>query len=399
MRDEIRHPGHWVRKLQLTSSLSDIFDGHLASVGVFRMKKLVAVVFLVLFLVATSFAERIKDITTVAGVRSNQLVGYGLVVGLDGTGDKAPFTNQTFNNMMNEFGISIPPGTDPKLKNVAAVSLTANLPPFAKPGQAVDVTVSSIGNAKSLRGGTLLFAPLKGADGLVYAVAQGNLVVGGFGADGADGSSITVNVPSVGRIPNGATVERPVPNAFSRGDSLVLNLNSPDFTTAKRLSDRINQLLGPETAYAVDATSVRVSAPRDPNQRVSFLSMIENLDVQPGEATAKVIINSRTGTIVIGKHVKIDPVAVTHGSLTVTVKENIQVDQPGALAGGETAVIPQTDINIDQENNKMFVFAPGVSLDEIVKAVNEVGAAPGDLMAILEALKQAGALNAELIVI
>jgi flagellar P-ring protein precursor FlgI len=363
------------------------------------MKKLVAVVFLVLFLVATSFAERIKDITTVAGVRSNQLVGYGLVVGLDGTGDKAPFTNQTFNNMMNEFGISIPPGTDPKLKNVAAVSLTANLPPFAKPGQAVDVTVSSIGNAKSLRGGTLLFAPLRGADGQVYAVAQGNLVVGGFGADGADGSSITVNVPSVGRIPNGATVERPVPNAFSRGDSLVLNLNSPDFTTAKRLSDRINGLLGPSTAYAVDATSIRVSAPRDPNQRVSFLSMIENLDVQPGEATAKVIINSRTGTIVIGKHVKIDPVAVTHGSLTVTVKENLQVDQPNALAGGETAVVPQTDINIDQEDNKMFVFAPGVSLDEIVKAVNEVGAAPGDLMAILEALKQAGALNAELIVI
>lgn len=363
------------------------------------MKRLVAVVFLVLFLIATSFAERIKDITTVAGVRSNQLVGYGLVVGLDGTGDKAPFTNQTFNNMMNEFGISIPPGTDPKLKNVAAVSLTANLPPFAKPGQAVDVTVSSIGNAKSLRGGTLLFAPLRGADGLVYAVAQGNLVVGGFGADGADGSSITVNVPSVGRIPNGATVERPVPNAFSRGDSLVLNLNSPDFTTAKRLSDRINQLLGPDTAYSVDATSVRVSAPRDPNQRVSFLSMIENLDIQPGEATAKVIINSRTGTIVIGKHVKIDPVAVTHGSLTVTVKENIQVDQPNALAGGETAVVPQTDINVDQEANKMFVFAPGVSLDEIVKAVNEVGAAPGDLMAILEALKQAGALNAELIVI
>jgi len=344
-------------------------------------------------------AERIKDITTVAGVRSNQLVGYGLVVGLDGTGDKAPFTNQTFNNMMNEFGISIPPGTDPKLKNVAAVSLTANLPPFAKPGQNVDVTVSSIGNAKSLRGGTLLFAPLKGADGQIYAVAQGNLVVGGFGAQGADGSGITVNVPSVGRIPNGATVERPVPNAFSRGDSLILNLNSPDFTTAKRLSDRINGLLGPETAYAVDATSVRVSAPRDPNQRVSFLSMIENLDVRPGEATAKVIINSRTGTIVIGKHVKIDPVAVTHGSLTVTVKENIEVDQPNALAGGETAVVPRTEVNIDEEGNPMFVFAPGVSLDEIVKAVNEVGAAPGDLMAILEALKQAGALNAELIVI
>jgi len=363
------------------------------------MKPIITLCFVLLFQTSVSVAERIKDITTVAGVRSNQLVGYGLVVGLDGSGDKSPFTNQTFINMMNEFGISIPPGTDPKLKNIAAVSLTSKLPPFAKPGQSIDVTVSSIGNAKSLRGGTLLFAPLRGADGQVYAVAQGNLVVGGFGAEGADGSKITVNVPSVGRIPNGATVERSVANAFSRGDSLILNLNSPDFTTAKRLSDRINQLLGPSTAYAVDATSVRVSAPRDPSQRVSFLSMVENLDVQPGEATAKVIINSRTGTIVIGKHVKIDPVAVTHGSLTVTVKEELEVNQPGALAGGETAVVPQTDVNIDEEGNPMFVFDPGVSLDEIVKAVNEVGAAPGDLMAILEALKQAGALNAELIVI
>jgi len=354
---------------------------------------------MLLFQSAYIEAERIKDITTVAGVRSNQLVGYGLVVGLDGTGDKSPFTNQTFINMMNEFGIAIPAGTDPKLKNIAAVSITANLPPFAKPGQAIDITASSIGNAKSLRGGTLLFAPLRGADGQVYAVAQGNLVVGGFGAAGADGSKITVNIPSVGRIPNGATVERSVANGFSRGDSLVLNLNSPDFTTAKRLSDRINQLLGPSTAYAVDATSVRVSAPRDPSQRVSFLSMVENLDVTPGEARAKVIINSRTGTIVIGKHVRIDPVAVTHGSLTVTVKEELEVNQPGALAGGETAVIPKTEVNIDEEGNPMFVFAPGVSLDEIVKAVNEVGAAPGDLMAILEALKQAGALNAELIVI
>ena len=358
--------------------------------------------FIIVFFVLcsqVSYAQRIKDIVTVAGVRSNQLVGYGLVVGLDGTGDKSPFTNQTFINMMNEFGITIPPGTDPKLKNVAAVSLTAKLPPFAKPGQHIDVTTSSIGNAKSLRGGTLLFAPLRGADGQIYAVAQGNLVVGGFGAEGADGSRITVNVPSVGRIPNGATVERAVANAFSRGDSLTLNLNSPDFTTAKRLSDRINQLLGPETAYSVDATSVRVSAPRDPNQRVAFLSLIENLTITPGEATAKVIINSRTGTIVIGKHVIIDAVAVTHGSLTVTVKENIEVTQPGAFGEGETAVVPKSEVNIDEENNKMFLFAPGVSLDEIVKAVNEVGAAPGDLMAILEALKQAGALNAELIVI
>jgi flagellar P-ring protein precursor FlgI len=362
------------------------------------MKKFLALSFLLLY-GSFSLADRIKDITSVAGVRSNQLVGYGLIVGLDGTGDKSPFTNQTFINMMNEFGISIPAGTDPKLKNIAAVSLTASLPPFAKPGQKIDVTASSIGNSKSLRGGTLLFAPLRGADGQVYAVAQGNLVVGGFGANGADGSKITVNIPSVGRIPGGASVERSVPNGFSRGDSLVLNLNSPDFTTAKRLSDRINDLLGPSTAYAVDATSIRVSAPRDPSQRVSFLSMVENLEVTPGEAIAKIIINSRTGTIVIGKHVKISPVAVTHGSLTVTVRENFDVNQPGALANGETVVVPKAEIEIDEEGNPMFVFAPGVSLDEIVKAVNEVGAAPGDLMAILEALKQAGALNAELIVI
>lgn len=355
--------------------------------------------FVLCLLMTFAHAERIKDITTVAGVRDNQLVGYGLVVGLDGTGDKAPFTNQTFKNMMNEFGISIPAGTDPKLKNVAAVSVTANMPPFAKPGQKLDVTVSSIGNAKSLRGGTLLFAPLRGADGQIYGVAQGNLVVGGFGAQGSDGSSITVNVPSVGRIPNGATVEKSVPTAFSHGDDLVLNLTNPDFTTAKRLADRINELLGPETAYALDATSVRLAAPRDPNQRVSYLSMVENLDITPGEATAKVIINSRTGTIVVGKHVKIDPVAVTHGSLTVTIKENAQVSQPGALADGQTVVVPQSDISIDQEKNRMFVFGPGVSLDEIVQAVNEVGAAPGDLMAILEAMKQAGALKAELIVI
>jgi flagellar P-ring protein precursor FlgI len=367
------------------------------SIGI-NMKKFLAISFL-LFYGSFSVADRIKDITTVAGVRSNQLVGYGLIVGLDGTGDKSPFTNQTFINMMNEFGISIPAGTDPKLKNIAAVSLTSSLPPFAKPGQTIDVTASSIGNAKSLRGGTLLFAPLRGADGQVYAVAQGNLVVGGFGANGSDGSKITVNIPSVGRIPSGATVERSVPNGFSRGDSLVLNLNSPDFTTAKRLSDRINGLLGPSTAHAVDATSVRVSAPRDPSQRVSFLSMVENLEIIPGEAIAKVIINSRTGTIVIGKHVKISPVAVTHGSLTVTVRENFEVNQPEALANGETVVVPRAEIDIDQQEKPMFVFAPGVSLDEIVKAVNEVGAAPGDLMAILEALKQAGALNAELIVI
>lgn len=347
----------------------------------------------------SAYAERIKDITSIAGVRSNQLIGYGLVVGLDGSGDKAPFTTQTFKNMMAEFGITIPEGTDPKLKNVAAVSITAEMSAFAKPGQRMDITVSSIGNAKSLRGGSLLFAPLKGADGQVYAIAQGNLVVGGFGIQGGDGSKLTVNVPSVGRIPNGATVERSIPNAFGHGDSLILNLDEPNFTTARHIIDHLNDLLGPGTAEALDATSIRLSAPRDLSQRVSFLSVIENMEVEMGQARAKVIINSRTGTIVMGQNVRIDAVAVTHGSLTVTVQENLDVVQPGALAGGETAVVPRTEINAEQENNRMFKFGAGISLDQIVDAVNEVGAAPGDLMAILEALKQAGALKAELVVI
>ena len=358
------------------------------------------VIMLVAMIPALAQAERIKDITSISGVRSNQLIGYGLVVGLDGTGDKAPFTTQTFRNMMNEFGITLPQGTDPKLKNVAAVSVTAELPPFSKPGQRVDVTVSSLGNAKSLRGGALLFTPLKGADGGIYAVAQGNLVVGGFGAEGNDGSSITVNVPSVGRIPNGATVEQAVPSSFGRGDSLIFNLDQPDFTTARSMTDKINDLLGPGTAEALDATSIRVSAPRDTSQRVAYLSVIENLEIETGTERAKIIINSRTGTIVMGQKVQIEPVAVTHGSLTVTITEDFEVAQPNALAEGETVVVPQTNINIDDgADSRMFKFGPGVTLDDIVKAVNEIGAAPGDLMAILEAMKQAGALKAELIVI
>jgi flagellar P-ring protein precursor FlgI len=344
-------------------------------------------------------ADRLKDLASIQGVRSNQLLGYGLVVGLSGTGDSAPFTNQTFRNFMNKFGISLPVGVDPKLKNVAAVSITANLPPFAKPGQKIDVTVSSIGNAKSLRGGSLLMAPLKGADGRVYAISQGNLVVGGFGVDGADGSSIKVNVPSVGRIDNGATVERSVPSSFQRGDSLVLNLNDADFTTAKNVVDKINSLLGPGTAYAEDATSIRVKAPRDASQRVSFLSIIQNIDVKPGIEPARVVINSRTGTIVIGQNVRVLPAAVTHGSLSVTIKANNAVSQPSPLSKGSTVVVPQTTVSAKQGPSHMFKFGPAATLNEIVQAVNQVGAAPGDIMAILEALKQAGALKAELIVI
>lgn len=344
-------------------------------------------------------ADRLKDLASVQGVRSNQLIGYGLVVGLDGTGDKAPFTDQTFRNLMNKFGITIPQGSDPKLKNVAAVTVHADLPPFAKPGQQVDITVSSIGNAKSLRGGSLLMTPLKGADGQVYAMAQGSLVVGGFGAEGADGSSITVNVPSVGRIPNGASVERSVPSGFHRGDTLTFNLHIADFTTAKRVVDKLNDLLGPQTAYAMDGGSVKVKAPRDASQRVSFLSVLENITIDPGEGSAKVIINSRTGTIVVGQNVKVLPAAVTHGSLSVTISEGAEISQPGAFSGGETVVVPRTEIDIEQEPARMFKFGPAITLNEIVQAVNQVGAAPGDIMAILEALKTAGALKAELIVI
>ena len=351
-----------------------------------------------------ALADRIKDLASVAGVRNNQLVGYGLVVGLDGTGDQTsqtPFTIQSIRNMLQQFGITVPPNVNPQLKNVAAVSLHADLPPFAKPGQTIDVTVASIGNAKSLRGGSLLLAPLKGADGNVYAMAQGNLVVGGFGASGNDGSSITLNIPSAGRIPNGATVERTVPSEFLESSSIVLNLHVPDFTTSSRLATLINNTMGTATAESVDSVSVRVRAPLDSMQRTLFVAQLENLEVEPGQAAAKVIINSRTGTVVIGSHVRVTPAAVSHGSLVVTISEQPYASQPLASFSdaGETVVLPQTDVEIEQEDSKMFLFEPGTSLDEIVQAVNRVGAAPGDLVAILEALKQAGALRAELLVI
>jgi flagellar P-ring protein precursor FlgI len=370
--------------------------------GVIKSLKRVVSLFVCLIAILVTqqvSAERLKDIASVAGVRSNQLVGYGLVVGLDGTGDKAPFTDQTFKNMMSQFGITIPNGTNPKLKNVAAVAIHAELPAFAKPGQNLDITVSSIGNSTSLRGGTLLMTPLKGADGQVYAVAQGSMVVGGFGVEGADGSSLTVNVPSVGRIPNGAIVERAVPTSFNQGDSLVFNLNNSDFTTAKRVVDRVNDLLGKGMAAAIDSTSIRVTAPRDPSQRVSFMSMLENLQVDPGEDKAKVVINSRTGTIVVGQHVKVDPVAITHGSLTVSINENIDVNQPNPLGQGETVIAPRTELNAREAIKPMFEFGEATSLQDIVTAVNQVGASPSDLIAILEAMKKAGALKAELIVL
>ncbi len=364
--------------------------------------KSAAVALLALCAASSVQAERLKDIATIQGVRANQLIGYGLVVGLNGSGDQTtqtPFTVQSFNNMLAQFGIKVPAGGNIQLKNVAAVSIHAELPPFAKPGQTLDITVSSIGNAKSLRGGSLLMSPLKGIDGNVYAIAQGNLVVGGFDAGGADGSRITVNVPSAGRIPGGALVERAVPSGFNQGNTLTLNLNRPDFTTAKNIVDQINDLLGPGVAQALDGGSISVTAPLDPSQRVDYLSILENLEVQVGQAVAKVIINSRTGTIVIGQNVRVQPAAVTHGSLTVTISEDPTVSQPNPLSDGQTVVVPNSRVQAEQEAKPMFKFGPGTTLDEIVRAVNQVGAAPSDLMAILEALKQAGALQADLIVI
>ncbi len=346
--------------------------------------------------------ERLKDLVQVAGVRSNQLIGYGLVVGLDGTGDQTsqvPYAVQSINNMLNQFGVTVPAGVNPQLRNVAAVVVHAELTAFAKPGSRIDVTVNSIGNASSLRGGSLLMTPLRGADGEIYALAQGNLTVSGFGVAGQDGSSITVNVPSTGRIPNGASVEREVPNALLAGEALMLNLHTPDFTTAHRVVEVINRVMGEGTARPLDAVSIEVRAPLDPAQRIAYLSTLENLEVHPGAAPARVIVNSRTGTVVIGANVRVLPAAVSHGSLAVTITERREVSQPAPFAQGDTVVVPRSDIEVIQDDARMFLFEAGVDLNDIVQAVNQVGAAPGDLVAIMEALRQAGALRAELIII
>ncbi len=370
--------------------------------GRVRQRILIGLLLMITSGVPIAQAERVKDLASVQGVRSNQLVGYGLVVGLDGTGDQtsqAPFTIQSIRNMLAEFGIIVPPDANPQLKNVAAVSVQAELPAFAKPGQRIDVTVASIGNAKSLRGGSLLMTPLKGADGRVYAMAQGNLAVGGLGVSGRDGSRISINIPSAGRIPGGASVEREVPSGFAHGDAIQLNLHNPDFTTANRLSEAIEQRFGSGIARAQDAASVTIRAPASAEHRVAFLAALENLELEPGGAPARIIVNSRTGTVVINQEVRVSPAAVTHGSLTVTIREDFRVSQPEPFGQGRTVVTPDTGIEVSQANNRMFLFAPGVGLAEIVRAVNEVGAAPGDLVAILEALKEAGALRAELVVI
>jgi flagellar P-ring protein precursor FlgI len=375
------------------------------------MMKLLSVfasVTVILSLLLTPFklqAQRIKDLATIQGVRANQLVGYGLVVGLPGTGETSPFTEQSFRTMLASFGISLDANVKPKIKNVAAVVVHATLPAFTKPGQTIDVTVSSVGEASSLNGGTLLRTFLRGLDGEIYSVAQGSLVVSGFGAQGNDGSRIVSNTPTVGRIANGAIVERAIPSGLMQNDYLTLNLNTPDFSTAQALADVINGRLGADVssgtaiAMPMDAASVKVMAPRDQSQRVGFLATIENFEFQPATAPARIVINSRTGTIVIGQDVKLLPAAITHGGLTVTISENIQVAQPNALANGNTVITPRSIVDVQLDDSRMFLFDPGVSLEQLVRAVNEIGAAPGDLMAILEALSKAGALQGELVII
>lgn len=366
------------------------------------MKNIITALLLFSLSLSVAYAERIKDLASITGVRSNQLVGYGIVVGLNGTGDKVKsgdFTSQSMRSMLSQMGVKIPANVQVKSKNIAAVIIHATLPPFANPGQKINVTVNAIGEASSLRGGSLLMSPLKGADGKVYSIAQGNLVVGGLSASGADGSKVSVNIPTVGSIPNGATVERTVYSPFNEGNSITLNLHSFDFTTANRLANSINTAIGPQTSHTINGGSIKVNMPRDPAQRVAFMSLLENLEVQPAQSAARIIINSRTGTVVINNQVKVRAAAVSHGNLTVTITERLETSQPGAFSDGETTVTPESDISVVEDNKRMFVFDPGVSLDQIVQAVNQVGAGPSDLVAILEALKGAGALTAELIVI
>jgi flagellar P-ring protein precursor FlgI len=352
-------------------------------------------------------ADRIKDITSLAGIRANQLVGYGIVVGLAGSGDgNTGITLQSMQSLVARFGItSDVSGFNGD--NAAAVMLTAELPPFSKPGQTIDVTVSTIGGSESLKGGTLLMSPLLGSDGETYAIAQGNVVVGGLGVEGADNSSLTVNIPTVGRIPRGASVERIVETAFLDTDFVILNLHQGDFSTAFNISKTINETFGDGIATPLDKNSIRVRAPNDPSQKVGFVSMLENLEVEKATPPAKIIINSRTGTIVISGDVKVMPAAVAHGSLKVTVKEDMNVDQGDALAIGAGANAnagpaiqnPDTEIDVEEDVAKAFLFGQGVSLSDIVDSINAVGATSSDLVAILEALREAGALNAELIVI
>ena len=347
-------------------------------------------------------AERIEDLANVQGVRENQLLGYGLVVGLDGSGDQTtqtPFTVQSVVNMMQQMGVNLPQSsTNLQLKNVAAVMVTASLPPFAQPGQTVDVTVSSMGNAKSLRGGTLLMTPLKGADGQIYAMAQGNVVVGGAGAS-ANGSKAQVNSLSVGRISSGATVERAVASSLNQGNTVTLELKDSDFATASKVVDAINKRFGPQTAAAVDGRVIRVQAPIGDDARVSFLGALEGIDVTPAEVGAKVIMNARTGSVVMNQAVTLDTCAVSHGNLSVTINTQPVISQPGPFSSGQTVTARQSQIQITKEPGKVVLLPHSASLADVVKALNAIGATPQDLLAILQAMKAAGALHADLEII
>ena len=348
-------------------------------------------------------AMRIKEVASIEGVRSNQLTGFGLVVGLDGTGDQTtqmPYTTQGLSNYLQQLGITLTATTLAQLqmKNVAAVLVTAQLPPFARPGQMLDVNVSSVGNAKSLKGGMLIAAPLKGADGEIYALAQGNLIVAGAGA-AAGGSKVQVNHLSAGRIPDGAQVERVVPTALQDGPSVNLSLNATDFQTARKVAQAINQQFGPGVAQALDGRTVQVKAPTNPNDRISFLAEMEELPVQATVAAAKVIINARTGSIVLNQAVSLGACAIAHGNLSISISSTPVVSQPNALSGGQTVVTEKANIEIKQEAGKLIQIPGAAQLTDVVKALNSLGATPQDLLAILQAIKSAGALNAELEVI
>lgn len=352
------------------------------------------------FLIAApAHAERIKDLGQFQGLRTNQLTGYGVVVGLAGTGDDSlDYSTLGVRGAVSRFGLNLPQGVNPALKNAAAVMVTAELPPFAKPGQRLDITVSAIGKAKSLRGGTLVLAPLLGADGQIYAMAQGNLAVGGLGVEAADGSKTIVNDPAAGRIEGGATVERQVDTGFATQPDLTFNLTDFDLTNSERVSDAINRAFGSGSARAVDGTSIRIAAPVGAEVRVALMSRIENLEITPAEAPARVIVNARTGTVVINGAVRVGAAAVSHGKLTVRIKEDIRVSQPAPLSGGQTVITPSSAMAIEERGSPMYLMPRGASLSDIVNSINRLGASPGDLVAILSALKQAGALKAELII-
>jgi flagellar P-ring protein precursor FlgI len=349
---------------------------------------------------APAQATRIKDLGAFQGVRPNQLVGYGIVVGLAGTGDdNLEYATQGMNGIAARFGVTLPPGVNPALKNAAAVMITAELPAFARPGQRLDITVSALGRARSLRGGTLVISPLRGADNQIYAMAQGNLAVGGLGVSAQDGSQVSVNVPTAGRIPGGATVERAVDTGFATAPSLTFNLSESDFTTAQRIAEAINRDSGQQIARAVDGVSIAIDAPPGAEIRTAMMSRIENISVEPADAPARVIVNARTGTVVINGAVRIGPAAVSHGRLTVSVSEDPRVVQPAPMSRGQTAIEQNSNIEVRERRSPMFEMQAGASLSEIVRAVNAIGAAPSDLVAILEALRQAGALRAELVVL